>query len=69
MSFAGKTIIVTGATSGIGRATAEAFGREGGSLVLVGRQETVLAEVAAAVRASGGQARTVAVDLTTAEAP
>ena len=69
MSFAGKTIIVTGATSGIGRATAEAFGREGGSLVLVGRQETVLAEVAAAVRASGGQAGTVAVDLTTAEAP
>ena len=69
MSFARKTIIVTGATSGIGRATAEAFGREGGSLVLVGRQETVLAEVAAAVRASGGQAVTVAVDLTTAEAP
>ncbi len=69
MSFARKTIIVTGATSGIGRAAAEAFGREGGSLVLVGRQETVLAEVAAAVRASGGQAVTVAVDLTTAEAP
>ncbi len=69
MSFAGKIIIVTGATSGIGRATAEAFGREGGSLVLVGRQETVLGEVAAQVRAAGGQAATVAADLTTVDAP
>jgi NAD(P)-dependent dehydrogenase (short-subunit alcohol dehydrogenase family) len=69
MSFAGKTIIVTGATSGIGRATAEAFGRERGSLLLVGRQAAVLAEVAAAVRTAGGQASTCAVDLTTAEAP
>ncbi len=69
MSFAGKIIIVTGATSGIGRATAEAFGREGGSLVLVGRQETVLAEVAAEVRAAGGHAATVAADLTTVDAP
>lgn len=69
MSFAGKTIIVTGATSGIGRATAEAFGREAGSLVLVGRQQAALAETAAAVRAAGGRAQTCAVDLTTDEAP
>jgi NAD(P)-dependent dehydrogenase (short-subunit alcohol dehydrogenase family) len=69
MSFAGKIIIVTGATSGIGRATAEAFGREGGSLVLVGRQEAVLAEAAAAVRAAGGQAATCSADLTAADAP
>jgi NAD(P)-dependent dehydrogenase (short-subunit alcohol dehydrogenase family) len=69
MSFTGKTIIVTGATSGIGRAAADAFGREGGSLLLVGRQETVLDEAAAAVRAAGGQAATCCVDLTTADAP
>ena len=69
MSFAGKTIIVTGATSGIGRAAAEAFGRDGGSVVLVGRQETVLADVADAVRGAGGQAATVAADLTATDAP
>lgn len=69
MSFAGKAIIVTGATSGIGRAAAEAFGREGGSLVLVGRQEAALAETAASVRAAGGQAATCRADLTAADAP
>ena len=69
MSFAGKTIIVTGATSGIGRASAEAFGRERGSVVLVGRQEGALAEAADAVRAAGGQAATCSADLTAADAP
>ena len=69
MSFTNKSIIVTGATSGIGRATAEAFGREGASLVLVGRTETVLAEVASAVRAAGGQPATCCADVTAAEAP
>jgi len=68
-SFAGKTIIVTGATSGIGRASAEAFAREGGSLLLVGRQERVLVETADAVRAAGGQAATCSADLTTDAAP
>ena len=69
MSFAGKSIIVTGATSGIGRAAAEAFGRDGGSLVLVGRNETELTEVAAAVRAAGGQAVACREDVTTDAAP
>lgn len=69
MSFTGKSIIVTGATSGIGRATAEAFGKDGGSLVLVGRQETALAEVAGAVRSAGGRAVACRADVTAADAP
>jgi NAD(P)-dependent dehydrogenase (short-subunit alcohol dehydrogenase family) len=69
MSFHDKAIIVTGATSGIGRSTAEAFGREGASVALVGRKEHALAEVAEAVQRSGGRAVTCRADVTAAEAP
>jgi NAD(P)-dependent dehydrogenase (short-subunit alcohol dehydrogenase family) len=69
MSFSDKTIIVTGATSGIGRATAEAFAREQGALVLVGRDEAALAESAAAVRAAGGRPAICRADVTADEAP
>jgi NAD(P)-dependent dehydrogenase (short-subunit alcohol dehydrogenase family) len=68
MPFADKTIIVTGATSGIGRAAAEAFGREGGSIVLVARNETVLADVAERVAALGGRTVAYAADVTAADA-
>ena len=37
--FDGKTVLVTGAASGIGRATAELFAREGASLVIADRDE------------------------------
>jgi NAD(P)-dependent dehydrogenase (short-subunit alcohol dehydrogenase family) len=69
MSFEDKTIIVTGATSGIGRATAEAFGRARGAVVLVGRSQTALQEVAETVRKSGGRPATCAADVTTTGAP
>jgi len=69
MRFADKTIIVTGATSGIGRATAKAFAAEGGALVLVGRDQAALTEVLAEVRAAGGAGAASAVDLTAADAP
>jgi len=69
MSFSGKTVIVTGATSGIGRAAAEAFGRDGASTLLVGRHQTELDEASAAVRAVGAQAAACQADVTTADAP
>jgi short-subunit dehydrogenase len=47
MRFSGQTVWITGASSGIGRALAEGFAREGASLLLSGRNEEALAETAA----------------------
>ena len=69
MLFRDKTIIVTGATSGIGRAPARAFGREGGRIVLVGRDAAALGQAAEEVRADGGAALACEADLTVADAP
>lgn len=46
MSFSDKVVIITGASSGIGAATAILFSKEGANVVLVGRNETRLDEVA-----------------------
>jgi NAD(P)-dependent dehydrogenase (short-subunit alcohol dehydrogenase family) len=69
MSFRNKAVIVTGATSGIGQSAARAFGREGASLVLVGRNEAALAAIAEDVQRAGGGAVCCVADVTTAEAP
>lgn len=52
LSTAGKVVVITGATGGIGRATALSFAASGPkALVLLGRKEDVLAETAGLVRA------------------
>ena len=64
-----QQVIVTGASSGIGRATAMRFGRSGASILAVGRDDGALAEVAAAVRREGGQCSTLTADVTESTAP
>jgi NAD(P)-dependent dehydrogenase (short-subunit alcohol dehydrogenase family) len=59
----GQTALVTGATSGIGRAVAERLAEEGAHVLIHGRDPDRGAEVVAAIVAAGGTARFVAADL------
>jgi len=58
-----KTALVTGSTSGIGRAIAVAFAAEGAHVIVSGRDTRRGDEVVAAIRATGGEADFVAADL------
>lgn len=59
-------IVVTGASSGIGAATALAFAKKGAHLVLAARGQAGLEDIAAKVRAAGGTAEVRSVDVTDA---
>ncbi len=61
--FAGRAVLITGATSGIGRATAEAFAREGASVFFCGRREELGAEVETGIRGFGGEATYLQADV------
>lgn len=65
MTSAG-TVLITGASSGIGRATALRLARRGCSVVLVSRSGSVLEQVRVESEAAGGRALVVAADVTDA---
>src|ERR1700688_101840 len=62
--FAGKTIIITGAGSGIGRATALIFAREGANVVCADINEAGVKETVELMNAKGAQALALTIDVT-----
>ncbi len=62
--LAGRVVLVTGASSGIGEATARAAARAGASVLLVARRVDDLERVRAEIEAAGGRAATYPCDLT-----
>ncbi|MCY3770641.1 MAG: SDR family oxidoreductase [Gemmatimonadetes bacterium] len=63
-SMSGNVVVVTGASTGIGQATAEAFAREGATVVLAARSEGRLVRIAGDIEQAGGRAVPMAVDVT-----
>ncbi|HWA60178.1 MAG TPA: SDR family NAD(P)-dependent oxidoreductase [Caulobacteraceae bacterium] len=66
-SVKGLTVLVTGAASGMGRATAHVFAREGAKVAVTDVRAEDAERVAADIRAEGGEARAWAFDVSSAE--
>jgi NAD(P)-dependent dehydrogenase (short-subunit alcohol dehydrogenase family) len=66
--IAGRTVVITGASSGIGRAAALAVARAGGVPLLVARSADKLEELRAEIQADGGAAHVYPCDITDEEA-
>lgn len=64
MGIAGKVALVTGSSSGIGKATAIAFGREKAKVALVGRSPEPLNLVESSIKKDGGTAVSIPADVT-----
>ncbi|MER7477302.1 SDR family oxidoreductase [Streptomyces sp. NPDC126510] len=64
--FTGRTALVTGAGSGIGRATALAFAAEGAHVVVAGRRREPLEKTVTLIEESGGKGLSVTADVTRA---
>ena len=67
MEFAGKTVLITGASSGLGAATALAFAEAGANLMIGGRDEARTAAIAKQAEAKGGKAAICIGDVREAE--
>ncbi len=68
LGLTGRACVVTGASSGIGRATARALAGEGARVLLVARGEEALAGAARECAEAGGEAAALVLDVTAAEA-
>lgn len=64
----GKVVVITGASKGIGKATASAFAAAGAKVVLAARTREPLEQVAAALRENGAEALAVPTDVTNVDA-
>jgi NAD(P)-dependent dehydrogenase (short-subunit alcohol dehydrogenase family) len=62
-SFQNKVVLITGATSGIGKVSALAFGKAGAKVIVSGRREAEGQAVAAEIKAAGGEATFVKADV------
>ncbi|MUL81650.1 MULTISPECIES: SDR family oxidoreductase [unclassified Mycolicibacterium] len=68
IDVAGKRILLTGASSGIGEAAAEKFAARGATVVAVARRQELLDDLVGRITAKGGDARAYAVDLSDMDA-
>lgn len=68
-STPGRVAVVTGASSGIGLATARALAAEGWTVVLTARDSKTLETLAAEIKGNGGMAHVIPVDLRSADGP
>lgn len=67
-TFKDKIVVITGASAGVGRATAIAFGRAGAKVALIARGEEGLQSAQREVELNGGRALTIALDVADAAA-
>ena len=66
-SLSGRSVIVTGASKGIGKGIARVFAKNGARILLVARDREQAEAAAAEIRAEGGSASTVAADVSSEE--